>query len=274
MRRLHGARASRPNEGDYRWYRRKLREALRRMDRETRTRVVAVWNLTDVGNAVGDPELWAAAQNVLAPKAGPVLAELLDKWQKEFSALAGDVAGEFAARAAGHGRRGCQQAINEALKTHGFTVRATMTPRVREMVQALTTENAALIKTIPGRYFAGVQKAVQESVEKGRDIGGLKAALAERYEISDRRAEIIARDQNNKATERLARAQYNDLGITEGVWVHFGGQYQSRPTHEDMHGRRYVLAEGIYDPAEGRNVQPGELVLCACGCSPVVEGLR
>ena len=43
------------------------------------------------------------------------------------------------------------------------------------------------------------------------------------------------------------------------------GQKRSRETHRhDMNGKRFFISEGLYDPAVGRKVLPGELVCFRC----------
>jgi uncharacterized protein with gpF-like domain len=63
------------------------------------------------------------------------------------------------------------------------------------------------------------------------------------------------------------------LGITEAVWLHSGGGKVPRPTHVRNNGRRYSVAEGWLDPAEGRRVFPGELINCRCVSRAVMPGL-
>jgi uncharacterized protein with gpF-like domain len=45
-----------------------------------------------------------------------------------------------------------------------------------------------------------------------------------------------------------------------------------RPTHQRMDGKRFKIADGMYDQAEGRKVHPGELPNCRCSSRPVLKG--
>ena len=38
----------------------------------------------------------------------------------------------------------------------------------------------------------------------------------------------------------------------------------SRRTHQQMDGKEYIIAEGMYDSAVGYKVKPGELPGCQC----------
>ena len=58
-------------------------------------------------------------------------------------------------------------------------------------------------ESIPAKHLDQVREMVLESVRKGRDLGGLLKGLEEEFGITRRRAVVISRDQNNKATEML-----------------------------------------------------------------------
>lgn len=278
-RRKKSARASRPSEAVYEWYRKELLSALRGMDRATRKKLYGAWGFYGEIDKVEDPLFRKALLGVALKKTSSALpalfAELADTWRKHYDTLAERVAGEFLKRVNSNSYLGTKVAMQEALKAQGFALPTlARSPRVKTLIEGLTRENTALIKSIPRQYLGEVQKSVQECVEKGRDLQGLKEALLERYDITARRAEIISRDQNNKANGQLTRARYRDMGIKKAVWMHIGGVYQSRPTHEAMDGKVFNIDEGLFDddPHVMRNVQPGELILCGCLSRPVIEG--
>jgi SPP1 gp7 family putative phage head morphogenesis protein len=113
------------------------------------------------------------------------------------------------------------------------------------------------------------------SVQTGRDLGQLTKDLQEQFGVTKRRAALIARDRNNKATASMTRVRQVQVGITEAIWVHSGGGKHPRPTHVKA-GRdkqRYQVSEGWLDPAVGRNIFPGELVNCRCVSKPLITGL-
>ena len=211
--------------------------------------------------------------------AGPArsLAQELDSvmrdWQKKYDAAAKRIARWFASAAARHVGYSAEAAFKAAKLDKLFTVKFNyMSRNERDVLQSLIIENTNLIKSIPSQYLTEVQGIVQRSVQTGRDVGGMVEELEKRYEITRRRAITIANDQNNKATENLARARMMSLGITEGVWLHFPIGKSYRDTHVDMDGKIFILAEGMYDPDPKvmRHVQPGELVNCHCSFKPVI----
>lgn len=138
-----------------------------------------------------------------------------------------------------------------------------------DVFQALVNENVNLIKSIPQKYLTDVEGLVMRSITAGRDVSQLQDDLSERYAITKRRAEFIARDQNQKATEALSRANAVQAGATEGVWIHVPGKYTSRKSHEKMHGKKFDLNKGMWDEAEQKWVLPGQLAGCACTYRPL-----
>jgi SPP1 gp7 family putative phage head morphogenesis protein len=113
---------------------------------------------------------------------------------------------------------------------------------------------------------------LMRSVARGRDLGGMTKEMEERYGITRRRAALISRDQNNKATAIITRVRQRELGITEAIWLHSSAGKHPRPSHVAMNGKRYLIAEGMEDPDEGRKILPGELVNCRCVSRSVIPG--
>ena len=152
-----------------------------------------------------------------------------------------------------------------------MTVSMQITPEVQTVLDSLYETQVGLIKSIPEQYLTQVQTLVQQSVTNGRDVGFLKEELKKRYGITGRRAKVIARDQNAKASNAISRERCKSAGITHGIWVHrAGGSKTYRQSHLKMNGEKFELAAGCYDPHEGREVHPGELINCKCDFRPVI----
>jgi SPP1 gp7 family putative phage head morphogenesis protein len=109
------------------------------------------------------------------------------------------------------------------------------------------------------------------SVARGRDLSYLTDELQKRYGITRRRAALIARDQNNKATSVMQAARQQSLGITQGIWKHSHAGKEPRPSHVKADGKVFELSKGMY--LDGKWVMPGEEINCRCTWSPVIPGL-
>jgi SPP1 gp7 family putative phage head morphogenesis protein len=111
------------------------------------------------------------------------------------------------------------------------------------------------------------------SVQSGRDLQQLARDLQREFGVTKRRAALIARDQNNKATAVFTRTRQLELGMTRAVWMHSHGGKEPRKTHLKMDGRGYDTRRGMWDPAESKYIFPGELINCRCVSKTIVPGV-
>lgn len=244
-------RAVKSNAGIQAAYRRRLQSLIDDMQRST------VWWLRAA---------YRKDEDRIAQDASParglqkVLNRLFRYWLRRWSDEAEKIAHEFI----GKTQRRTTNSYHQAFKAAGFTVKMDPSRAQNDVVQALIEENVNLIKSIPQHYFTEVTGLVQRSASTGRDVGFLVDELDKRYDITRRRAKLIARDQSNKATQVIKRVEGQHLGVKVGIWVHIPGTKTSRATHKAMNGKPFLISEGMYDSAVGRKVLPGELVACAC----------
>jgi len=193
-----------------------------------------------------------------------ILADLADRWIKRFDVWAPKIAeaylqGMFKAS---------DSAMRAALKDAGWTVEFKMTPAVRDAFQASLTENVGLIRSIPEKYLGQVEGIVMRSYSAGRDLHTMVKDLKALYPAVADRAELIARDQSNKANAVVNRARQLELGLEWAVWMHSHAGKTPRPDHVAANGKRYKIAEGCL--ISGKYIQPGEEINCRCTSRPVL----
>lgn len=246
-------------------YRKRLRALIDEMHRS-----IAYWLIAAYRR--NEPEM----RRLFAMDQGPVvdlldvLAQLAKRWQARFEEAAAELADYFATQVA----QRSDYALRQILRRGGWSVKFTKTRAVDNILRSVVEENVSLIRSIPQQYLSQVEQLVMRSVQAGRDLEQLNTDLRQQHGVARRRAELIARDQNNKATAVIQRTRQAELGIEEAIWVHSGGGREPRPTHVKA-GRdrvRYRIDEGWFDPAVGRNIWPGELINCRCVARPVVPG--
>jgi SPP1 gp7 family putative phage head morphogenesis protein len=128
-----------------------------------------------------------------------------------------------------------------------------------------------LIKSVAQQYLADVQGDVMRSVSEGRKLDDLAAALEHRHGVTKRRAALIARDQNNKATAVFERVRQQELGITKARWQHSAGGKEPRPEHVawGREGKIYDVKEGMLQE-DGKRVWPGTEINCRCFSIPLI----
>lgn len=196
------------------------------------------------------------------------MRKLTKRWLKRFDEAAPKMARYFSKSA----QKRSDVRFQKILKDAGFSIEFKMTPQMRDIAAATVHETTALIKSIPRKYLSDVEGAVMRSVQVGGDMGALSKHLQNTYGITKRRAAIISRDTNAKATAAMNRSRQLDLGITHAIWKHSSAGKVPRPTHVKMNEKKYEVAKGMYDSAVGRNVLPGELINCRCTAKSIIKG--
>lgn len=200
-----------------------------------------------------------------------VLQRMGRYWMKRFEDAAPKLASYFLQSV----RTRSERVLRKILRDAGISVKfPPFTPELKDIVQAGITENVGLIKSIPQAYHTQVEGLVMRSVAAGRDLSTLTTELKSRYGVTQRRAELIARDQNNKATSLIQRERQMAVGINEGLWMHSHAGKKPRRTHLANDRRVFNLAEGWHDPDPkvNKRIWPGELIHCRCTWKPIVKG--
>lgn len=106
-------------------------------------------------------------------------------------------------------------------------------------LRAWVRENVALIKTIDERYFADVEAVTQQALLSGRNTRDLAADLGRRFEVSDSRAELIARDQIAKLNGAITEHRQRQYGVDRYRWSTSGDE-RVRPSHEALDGQVFT----------------------------------
>lgn len=198
------------------------------------------------------------------------LKQLSKRWKRQFDDAAPELAKYFATKV----EKRSSAALRKTLKDGGWSVPLNMSPALRDVMAANVAENVSLIKSIPEQFHTQVTGLVMRSVTAGNDLAPLTRQLQKQFGVTRRRAELIARDQNSKATAQITRARYVDMGLKKAVWLHSLGGKTPRRTHLKNNGKPFDIEKGWYDPDPRvkRYIQPGELINCRCVCKPIVKG--
>ncbi len=254
-------RAAKPNAGIRSEYQKRILALLKALSEDI---------LREIEAAYAEEAPQIAQDAAPASKLSQLMNDLRKRFGGRFDTGAEETADWFSAKASANATRAQKAAMNAA-GLGDFAVRYDYGNARADVVQAIAKENVSLIKTIGSEYFDKVENSVLRSVTQGRDLNGLAQELKHLYDVSARRAALIARDQNNKATEAIARTNDLAAGITKGEWIHVPGRLSSRASHKAMHGKIFDLSEGLYDPDEGRKVKPAELIACNCTYRPIFD---
>ena len=251
-----------PNEGVKADYRKRLLALIEAMHRDVLREVIRAYKAKPPHALLAKDVSPAAAERA-------VMRALQRKWGKVFGDSAEKIAAHFADQALKHN----DFALQTTLRKAGFSVKFQMTRSANDAYRAVIGENVGLIKSIPSQHLADVEGMVMRSVQHGRDLGGLSKDLIDRFDITKRRAALIARDQNNKATAIMNKIRKLDLGIEKSKWRHTMASKNPRDSHEKMNGEIFDTAEGCFDDEYDDFVQPGELICCGCIAEGIIPGI-
>lgn len=249
----------RPNLGLEVEYRAKLRSWIDLMHNSVMYWIKASYNQNE-------PIL--AQDAVPATQLQKALRKLTTRWRKNFNEASPLLARWFAKKVYQRSDR----VMEKILKDAGFTVEFKMTPAQRDILHATVHANVSLIRSIPTQYLTQVEGIVMRSVQTGRDLGTLTKELQSQYRISHKRAALIARDQNSKATSALNHARQQELGIRKAIWLHSHAGKTPRPKHLAYHMKEYDIKKGAKVGDKGQYTWPGFEINCRCTSRPVIEG--
>lgn len=244
-----------PNRGVEAAYRRELQRLIDAMQKDVLNRITPLYEK-------------GLSEEALDNELKKVIAGLADTWDSRFDREAARISKKFLRQLDQH----TASTLHAQFKTINADYKARRTMEVDTILQKAVERNVALIKSIPEQFHRRVQAMAASSLSHNRDLHFLKKSLQGVFEITQKRAELIARDQANKVTNDLAVQRSLAVGITEGIWQHVPGKYSSRKTHLKMDGQKFDLSQGLYDSDAGQFVKPGELIACNCRYRPVIPG--
>ena len=201
-----------------------------------------------------------------AMKMRETLADLSKRWLAKFDEGAQDLARFFGVKAVERS----DSSLKSILQKAGFSVQFKMSRPANDALQAVIGQNIALIRSIAQQHLTDVQGVVMRSVAQGRDLGSMMQEIEGRYAITRRRAGLIARDQNGKATAVITRVRQSELGLTQAKWLHSSGSRHPRPAHVAFSGKLYDINKGAY--LDGEWVWPGTAINCRCVSRAVISG--
>ena len=138
-------------------------------------------------------------------------------------------------------------------------------PWLGPRLASFASENAALIKTVPQRYFSEIEQRTVQALRTGTRAEDLVDEYSQRFGVSESRARLIARDQIGKLNGELNQTRQVELGVTRFTW-RTSEDERVRPEHEDLDGQSFEWAD---PPSEGI---PGGPINCRCTAEPDVQG--
>lgn len=155
---------------------------------------------------------------------------------------------------------------------NSVAIEAEVTPALKERIAkefALNIEK--YVQDFTGQEIIKMRELVQENVLKGGRATDLKKILIQRFGITERKAEFLAKQETSLMTSAYTFGRYQDLGITKYEWL-TSGKENVRHDHKILNGKEFNFANPpITNQKTGARNNPGEDYGCECVAAPIVE---
>lgn len=172
--------------------------------------------------------------------------------------IARDIARRTAAHHAGELQRQARAALGVELTL--------LDPSLPSTIGRFVHENAKLVSKLRNGTLDEFEAIITRAHASGTRAEDMAAEIARRFDIAERHARLLARDQIGKLTGLVTAARHREVGIVEYEWLSLK-RPTARPHHVARHGKRFR-----YDkpPSDGH---PGEAICCTCLQQPVFDSV-
>lgn len=148
-----------------------------------------------------------------------------------------------------------------------------------QLIGQWVSENISRVKSMPTECLLNLQEIIAEGYQEGKLIGEIREEIQEEYNLTKRRAELLARDQISTLNSELTEMQQRDAGVTKYRWSS-SRDSRVRECHQEFDGNIFNWddpPEAWYSTKSrgivytGRKCNPGEDYCCRCVAIPVFE---
>jgi len=137
-------------------------------------------------------------------------------------------------------------------------------PYLKPEIDSFAFWNSRLVTEMGETYLNQVQGIALNGLQSGMSTKDMREKIQDRFGISDRRAQLIARDQVSKLNGQLTMLRQKEAGVSKYIWSTSLDE-RVRPEHAAREGRTYSWDD---PPADGH---PGQPINCRCVSIPVLE---
>lgn len=142
--------------------------------------------------------------------------------------------------------------------------------------------NVDLITSVGRSSLNSVEEIVSRAHASGLRVEVLREQILARFDVTESRAALIARDQVLKANGQLTQLRQQSAGVTEYVWITSRDEcVRGDPDGKWPNGSHFQLdgttqqwaVPPVVDDRTGRTGHPGSDYSCRCTASPVLDQL-
>ena len=103
---------------------------------------------------------------------------------------------------------------------------------IKDLIDRARQDNLLLVDKLHRGYAQAVKDIFEDPATFGMRVEDIKAKILERADITERHAELIARDQTLKLNAAITRLRMQNAGITKYRWSTSLDE-RVRPTHQE-----------------------------------------
>lgn len=141
-------------------------------------------------------------------------------------------------------------------------------PKLIETLEEFTRANVAAIRSIPANALGQMEQIISNGFRGGRRASELAKEIRDRFDVSQSKAQFLARDQIGSLNAQLTKQRQEAIGIDEYIW-RTSKDENVRAAHARLEGRKFSWDN---PPTVGqRRVHPGEDYGCRCTAEPIIE---
>lgn len=166
---------------------------------------------------------------------------------------------------------------NLASTLKNITVLPSLTDETRKKISVAWQSNMDLwIKDFTEKEILRLREDVQKAVFKGERRSALQIAIRKSFNVTDRKAKFLARQETALLTAKLKEERYKAAGVNQYIWKCVAGSklHPVRPSHKVLDGKVFSFDDPPVTTMPGepeRRNNPGEDYNCRCYAKPLVK---
>lgn len=125
-------------------------------------------------------------------------------------------------------------------------------------------QNLSLIRSLVTNQIADVRKVMESAEVVGLRVEEISQKIKEKFDVSQSKADLLARDQTLKLNANITQARQRGAGVEKYIWTTSGDE-RVREEHAALEGQVFSWND---PPPPGH---PGEDYQCRCTAFPVIE---
>jgi SPP1 gp7 family putative phage head morphogenesis protein len=246
------------------WYRAKLTVMVKAMLAEYKEVVTA-----EVKSEKG--KQFYATDAMFSDVFASTLKSLQQRWARIFEGFASKLAPEYVEKVDGQATSATLHSLSVAgVKAPIATYNAAVANTLKASVDYNHTLITGLADEVHEKVYSAVMLSLTSPNPEEQGQNGIKEALKKAGIDSEKRVDLIVRDQTSKIYSSLSDERMKQNGCEEFEWAHSSAGKVPRHTHVEKDGQIFKLNDPrLWDGPKGDQGPPGWAINCRCRKIPI-----